>query len=181
MMNRFVSLATIVAFTLIATAAHAADPTEKCQSGKLKESAKYSSCRLKAEAKAVLAGGAPDFGKCTAKFPSKFNAIETEAGMDVCLSEGDGDSIDGWITRDANDIATLLSGGAISRVPASGQTTSYGTGSDGDVQAGASLAYVDNGDGTITDNNPGLMWEKKSDGPDIHYQYSTFSWGADSD
>lgn len=45
--------------------------------------------------------------------------------------------------------------------PASGQTTSYGAGDDGAVQAGAKLAYLDNGDGTITDKNTGLMWEKK--------------------
>ncbi len=30
------------------------------------------------------------------------------------------------------------------------------------VQAGATLSYTDNGDGTITDNNTGLMWEKKT-------------------
>ena len=43
------------------------------------------------------------------------------------------------------------------RLPASGQTTAYGPGSDGDVRAGAALSYTDNGDGTITDNNTGLM------------------------
>jgi len=36
------------------------------------------------------------------------------------------------------------------------------TGQDGEIRAGATLAYVDNGDGTITDVNTGLMWEKKS-------------------
>src|SRR5205809_5332081 len=30
------------------------------------------------------------------------------------------------------------------------------------MQAGAPLSYTDNGDGTITDENTGLMWEKKS-------------------
>ncbi len=49
--------------------------------------------------------------------------------------------------------------------PATGQTTCWshsgsviscpGTGHDGDIQAGATLAYVDNGDGTITDVNTG--------------------------
>ncbi|MGH7856865.1 MAG: DUF1566 domain-containing protein [Candidatus Binatia bacterium] len=45
--------------------------------------------------------------------------------------------------------------------PATGQTTSYASGDDGDVEAGAALSYTDNGDGTITDDNTGLMWEKK--------------------
>jgi hypothetical protein len=36
-----------------------------------------------------------------------------------------------------------------------------GTGQDGALQEGVALAYTDNGDGTITDNNTGLTWEKK--------------------
>lgn len=39
--------------------------------------------------------------------------------------------------------------------PATGQTTQYTTGDDGNIQAGATLNYVDNGDGTITDRNTG--------------------------
>src|SRR5215510_10778276 len=55
--------------------------------------------------------------------------------------------------------------------PATGQTTCWdssgtlipcaGTGQDGDTRAGAPLAYTDNGDGTITDDDTGLMWEKQ--------------------
>lgn len=44
---------------------------------------------------------------------------------------------------------------------ATGQTTSYAAGDDGAVRAGAALRYHDNDDGTITDLNTGLMWEKK--------------------
>jgi hypothetical protein len=47
------------------------------------------------------------------------------------------------------------------RLPATGQTTSYVAGDDGEVRAGASLRYRDNGDGTITDKSTRLMWEKK--------------------
>jgi len=43
---------------------------------------------------------------------------------------------------------------------ATGQTASAKAGDDGDIQAGAPLRYVDNGNGTITDLNTGLMWEK---------------------
>jgi type 1 fimbria pilin len=62
--------------------------------------------------------------------------------------------------------------------PATGQTTCFdnsgtvipcaGTGQDGDIKAGAALAYTDNGDGTITDNNTGLMWEKQCQDGSIH-------------
>ncbi len=59
--------------------------------------------------------------------------------------------------------------------PASGQTTSYGPGSDGDVRTGAPLTFIDNGDGTITDPNSGLMWEKKSDDGSIHDRNNMYS------
>jgi hypothetical protein len=63
------------------------------------------------------------------------------------------------------------------RFPASGQTTAYGPGSDGDVQAGATLSYTDNGDGTITDHNTGLVWEKKDDSGGIHDKDNSYTWG----
>ena len=65
------------------------------------------------------------------------------------------------------------------RFPASGQTTAYGPGSDGDMRAGAALAYADNGDGTITDTNTGLMWEKKDDSGGIHDKDNTYTWGME--
>lgn len=62
------------------------------------------------------------------------------------------------------------------RLPDSGQTQQYDTqgkplppsesslytGQDASIQ-GAALHYVDNGDGTITDLNTGLMWQKAHD------------------
>jgi uncharacterized protein DUF1566 len=74
--------------------------------------------------------------------------------------------------------------------PASGQTTTFTaekndglTGpvavpDDGVVQAGASLSYTDNGDGTITDNNTGLMWEKKSDDGGLHDKDNAYYWSG---
>jgi hypothetical protein len=54
------------------------------------------------------------------------------------------------------------------KFPATGRTTSWWAGDDGDIRAGAPLSFTDNGDGTITDNNTGLMWEKKDDSGGIH-------------
>jgi hypothetical protein len=75
--------------------------------------------------------------------------------------------------------------------PASGQTTTYPanklddpvTGDvavpdDGTMQAGAELAYVDNGDGTITDLNTGLMWEKKGDDGGLHDKDNVYVWSG---
>jgi hypothetical protein len=69
---------------------------------------------------------------------------------------------------------------ASQQLPASGQTTSFGAGSDGDIEAGAVLAAVDNGDGTITDLNTGLTWEKKDDSGGIHDMDSGYTWCADT-
>ena len=59
----------------------------------------------------------------------------------------------------AYDTSACVPGG----LAVTGQTTSYGPGSDGDVQAGIARSFTDNGDGTISDNVTGLMWEKKED------------------
>ncbi len=40
--------------------------------------------------------------------------------------------------------------------------------------------YVDNVDGTITDNLTGLVWEKKSDNGDVHDVNNTYSWSTGS-
>lgn len=76
--------------------------------------------------------------------------------------------------------------GAGNSLPATGQTTCWdssgvllpcaGTGHDGDFRAGVRLAYVDNGDGTVTDLATSLMWEKISDDGTIHDKDRTFSW-----
>lgn len=42
-----------------------------------------------------------------------------------------------------------------------GQTTSYATGDDGDIEAGVARDLTDNGDGTITDNKTKLDWIKQ--------------------
>jgi hypothetical protein len=48
-------------------------------------------------------------------------------------------------------------------VPKTGQTTSYTTGDDGDLQKGVAWPnprFTDNGNGTVTDNLTGLIWLK---------------------
>ncbi|MEA2014598.1 MAG: DUF1566 domain-containing protein [Thermodesulfobacteriota bacterium] len=49
------------------------------------------------------------------------------------------------------------------KIPKTGQATSYADGDDGDLQRGAEWPvprFTDNGDGTVTDNLTGLMWLK---------------------
>jgi Protein of unknown function (DUF1566) len=79
---------------------------------------------------------------------------------------------------------------ATQRFPETGQTTSYqadkndgildavAVPDDGAVQAGQSLAYVDHGDGTLTDLTTGLMWEKKGDAGDLHDKDGSYVWSG---
>jgi hypothetical protein len=67
-------------------------------------------------------------------------------------------------------VSGTVSPGAVHKT---GQTTCYdasgnplscsGTGQDGDTQPGIARSYIDNGDGTITDNDTGLTWQKQDD------------------
>ena len=53
------------------------------------------------------------------------------------------------------------------------------SGDDGDLELGAARSYTDNGDGTITDNVTGLMWEKLCDGagcPTVNDKDTTYTW-----
>ncbi|MBI5376383.1 MAG: DUF1566 domain-containing protein [Candidatus Schekmanbacteria bacterium] len=71
-------------------------------------------------------------------------------------SSGKGNFYDIWPVRSGSGSSTIS-------LPQTGQTISYATGDDGDIQAGAawpSSRFTDNGDSTVTDNLTGLMWTK---------------------
>src|SRR5438445_764183 len=73
-------------------------------------------------------------------------------------------------------------------LPVTGQTTCWdsngnvipcaGTGQDGELRKGAPLAYVDEGDGTVTDVNAGLMWEKLSHDGTVHDDHNEYTWAT---
>jgi hypothetical protein len=69
--------------------------------------------------------------------------------------------------------------------PATGQTACFnsggtipcaGTGQDGELRKGAALDYQDNGDGTVTDANTGLTWEKLSRDGSVHDVFNTYTF-----
>ena len=51
-----------------------------------------------------------------------------------------------------------------------------GSGQDGELREGTPVSFTDNGDGTITDNLTGLMWEKLSRNDSIHDVGSDYDW-----
>lgn len=179
----FVAVAFGILAGWTATATAAPTPEQKCQAGKNQEAGKYAFCLQKAEKKLVLTGDMTRYNeavaKCETKFAEKWQKLIDKAAEDAAtcpdapLTQAQFKSV---IDEHSDNIATALGGGRLSTCggfPASGHTTAYGTGSDGDVQAGSTLSYTDNGDGTITDNVTGLMWEKKDDSGGIHDKDNT--------
>ena len=62
-----------------------------------------------------------------------------------------------------NKLDQLVPGGGLASVEKTGQTTSYATGDDGDLEKGVTWPnprFTDNNDGTVTDNLTGLVWLK---------------------
>ncbi|HEY2774159.1 MAG TPA: DUF1566 domain-containing protein [Candidatus Binatia bacterium] len=183
------------------TAALAGDAALTCEASKLKLTAKYGSCRLNAESQALKTGDPVNYSKCDL---SKFTDAETKAAG-ACPTNGDESPIQTYMDDCAGRVATSLGGGggipdtcpidlascnsglavchsdcvASVRPPLrTGETTSYGTGSDGDLQKGAARSFTDNGDGTITDNTTGLMWEKKDNSGGLHDLNNTYTWST---
>jgi hypothetical protein len=94
-----------------------------------------------------------DLGACT-------------AALDACQAAGPATVAQLLAT---GQTACWSSGGAL--IPCAG------TGQDGEVQAGTPLSYIDNGDGTVTDRNTKLIWEKKSrDGSPVHDVGQEVTW-----
>jgi hypothetical protein len=97
--------------------------------------------------------------------PRRQGFIMTVAALAVCWAAAAGESAQKCKSKNPKQ-----------DFPATGQTTSYRADDDGDIQAGATLSYTDNRDGTITDNNTCLVWEKKSDDGSIHDKDSVYTW-----
>lgn len=156
-------LATLVAGVLLlaVTPAPAATAEQSCKSGKNKTAGKYAACRENAEAK-LAAGGDPSkytdaIDKCENKFSTAWQKLEDKA-LAASASCPAGDTvIKGKTDTYTNTVAALI-GGSGSR-------------------------FVDNGDGTVTDNQTGLQWEAKTttvasgvNFADAHDVDNTYTW-----
>jgi len=100
---------------------------------------------------------------CAAVTPCRFDGIRCKTNQDCCS---------GVCTANVCGPRTTK----CQAFPATGQTSSFHAGDDGAIQAGAPLQFEDNGDGTITDENTGLMWEKKSADGSIHDHRNAYNW-----
>ena len=143
------ALGLVVAWSL---PTYAVDPAIKCEASKLKEAGKYANCRLKAHATAVTKALAPDFLKCEEKFTPKFTGLETKAGAGVCPTEGDEPALNARVTADADEIASLLSGGDRYEITLGGLT--------------------------VIDHLTGLEWQRTDDNGGLTDKDNSYSWGV---
>src|SRR5262249_55487872 len=96
----------------LGTRAVLAAPAE-CQFEKLRTAGWYSSCRLRASARAVRSGGGtPDFSACDAKFAAKWARVEA-TGAGQCPSSDDEAAIQAFIVQCTDGVAAALGGGSL--------------------------------------------------------------------
>jgi hypothetical protein len=135
--------------------AHADDAT-KCEAAKNKIAGRYALCRQKAEAKAIKSGNPPNYAACDARFGARWVPAETNGGGQ-CPTIGDQASERAELTANADHTAWKLSGAP---------------------------RLVDNADGTITDNQTNLTWERKIalDGSinlaNLHDADNSYAWSG---
>src|SRR5262245_4442605 len=168
---------------------------QRCEAQKNLAAGANAECLAREYAKEVQ-GHTSDFAICGAPLAKAFATAERHAGPGECTTEGDTAAIEAVVDVCMADIAGQLAGNppplpppppcTQAKVTATGQTTCWGstgtvtacagTGEDGEFRAGAAPSYTDNRDGTVTDNNTGLMWEKKSRDGSIHDVGVGYTW-----
>ncbi len=196
----FTVLLSLSLFLWIHTAqATGPDPATVCEVAKLKAVGKKANCLATEKTKAML-GKPSNPAKCEGVFIRAFAKAEAAAAIagSACPVTSDVAVIEGLVDLCIENIAATIAGmdpppppPPFAQFPATGQTTAYqadkndgiagavAVPDDGTVQAGATLSYTYNNDGTITDNNTGLMWEKKDEAGGLHDKDNTYYWSGD--
>jgi hypothetical protein len=130
-------------------------PQQKCAAGKNTTAGKYAACRENAEAK-LAGGGDPSkytdaLAKCESTFSTAWQKLEAKALAANASCPADDTVIKGKTDAYTDTVAALIGAGAV--------------------------RFQDNGDGTVTDYQTGLQWEKKDSGntPTVHNVNNTYS------
>lgn len=135
-----VTFAGVALFGLVSVAVAGVTPEDKCEATKLKETGKLASCVMSSLARTTQAGVAPDqtaLDACDTKFAGKLSGAETKA-EGACPTTGD--------AADLQDMVAALS--------------------DNVKEAVKGARFIDNGDGTVTDTEQGVLWQKQTAGGD---------------
>lgn len=113
-------------------------PEQRCQAGKDKAAGKYAACRANAEARLVTSGdtskNAAALNKCATTFVTAWQKLEDKAAKAGAPCPANDTTIRDQTDAYTHRVAALVGGNR----------------------------FVDNGDGTVTDQQTGLQWEKKT-------------------
>ncbi len=127
--------AALIVFAGFGTASAGPDPSAKCEAAKLKETGKLALCTLKSLSKSAKLGEPTDtaaLAECETKFAAKLTTAEAKA-EGQCPTSGDAAAL-------AQEVAGLSS-----RI--------------GDNVSGD--RFIDNGNGTVTDTELGVIWQQQ--------------------
>jgi len=193
------------AFALGAAVALAAAPNlgwavpseTKCIARKERIAAAYLSCRLNADAKAMLGGFAPDFATCNGRFDAKWAKAEASGS---CPASLDATALKAQLAMAASEAVAVLNDPLAATCQQSliacqteqdaclvsclGGDGACGPGCAASDPECVSNCFIDPGDGTIVDSCTGLQWEGKiaTDGvpntADPHDADNRYSWGG---
>jgi hypothetical protein len=136
--RRRIFMLVLVGWIVGGSAVWAADGggARRCEVAKVDAVRKMAECRLAKLAKGA-SGDTGDGGRCSARLEAAFRRAEARAGVAGCRTRRDAGAIAARVDSMVDGIGAALAG----------------------------VRFVDNGDGTISDTQTGLMWEKK-DGAD---------------
>ncbi|MBZ0271921.1 DUF1566 domain-containing protein [bacterium] len=182
----------------------ATTPAENCEAHKLVAAGHYADCRLKEDAKAAKSGAAADYAKCGETLIERFESAENAFGA-ACPTIGDAADVIARVAAETDALALLLSGqtppapaecgnGILEGAEACEVGDLDGASCESEGFAGGALAcdtgctfdtggcyatrFVDNGDGSVTDNGTGLTWEQKTTDSSIHDVLRLFIWST---
>lgn len=118
-----------------------------------------------------------ELAKCKASLRTCTTSLGT-CQTDLAACEAQAVCGDGVVeTGEDCDIGTL-NGKTCQTEGFAGGTLACGTGCTFDTSACFATRFEDNGDGTITDNQTGLVWEKKSNDSSVHDVDNTYTWST---
>ncbi len=188
------TLITLVVLSLAATAAAAPSAGRKCQIAKTQQAGEYAACLAKAEAKLLNAEGTCSLTSATAchagsACPDGLAAATMQGVVDAHVANvAAGLAGDGFISCGAGDIDAGedcdvgdLQGGTCAGEGFAGGELACSPRCTYETTGCYAQRFVDNGDGTISDLQTNLTWEKKSDDGGIHDKDDTsYTWGVPS-
>lgn len=133
------AFAALLLTTAVAAVA-ATTPEDKCESSKTRETGKLASCLMTSLSKSAATGSDPDqaaLDACESKFTGKLATAEDKAAG-ACPTTGDAAALADSAAAFASSVKDTLSG----------------------------VRFLDNGDGTVTDTEQGVVWQKQVAGGD---------------